>query len=142
MAESDEFWLDDDDPQENKENISLSSSDTLDACKNILDCGDESDKEEEIQSDHYTDSEEEWEPDNNENLGSDDSVENDTVVENNEQIDEYQRENIAPENEQTRKNYWYGKKDKMKWSKTPPKKCKTLSNNLIKFLAGVKGLAR
>lgn len=127
MAESDEFWLDDDDPQENKENISLSSSDTLDACKNILDCGDESDKEEEIQSDHYTDSEEEWEPDNNENLGSDDSVENDTVVEN---------------NEQTRKNYWYGKKDKMKWSKTPPKKCKTLSNNLIKFLAGVKGLAR
>lgn len=145
LAENDEFWLDDDNPQENNENIPLSSSDKLDACKNILDCGDESDKEEEdeeIQSDHYTDSEEEWEPDNNENLESDDSVENDTVVENNEQIDESQRENIAPENEQTRKNYWYGKKDKMKWSKTPPKKGKTLSNNLIKFLAGVKGLAR
>lgn len=140
LVESDEFWGE----EENIENEALPSSDKLDACTSILDYGDESDKEEddeELLSDHYTDSEEEWEPESNE-IDSDGSVEDDTVVESNEQIDASQSGNIATENKEIRTNYWYGKKDKMKWSKTAPKKGKTTSNNLIKFLSGVKGLAR
>lgn len=130
IVESDEFWKDLDteeggiDPTSNNNDI----DDKRTACGAILNNGDESDSNEtdgEEYSEHDSESELDWEP-------------NDEEIVNMEKSSTDTHDNSEPETREV--SSWYGK-DRTKWSKIAPTRRKTKAQNIIKVLPGLKGPA-
>nr|CAH7763849.1 unnamed protein product [Callosobruchus chinensis] len=112
IIESDDFWNDIE--TSDTEEIDAVANDQLDTLQQIVDAGDQSDADEEddeIFSEHDSDSDLEWHP---------------TDDEEEVQLDE------ADSNRA--KNYWYGKDN----TKEAPGRTRTLSHNIVTVLPGLK----
>lgn len=139
IVEDNEFWNN----LENEDEVLNDEEDRLNAIEEIIDYGDASDGDEtnvEEISDHDTDSEIEWKPDD-QDYDSDDSEIKD-IDKGNITKNEKTQLQVQDETEPLKRYHqtFYGK-DQTKWSKIPPKRGKTVAKNII-ILPGLKGPAK